>query len=193
MPLRSDQSRRGQQIDIRRRTGHHGQLRRQGCRNDRMSASSAAHSTGHSHHLHRRFNDVESNLHLVKEEVTPLTPSPSLDSCLLLQLEEQVGSIRTDLSDITGDILSSKNEDDDLVDKKDRLRKALFELSLQIKHLLHDQPSSPSMLESESRVKLLKIDVPTFNGNILHWNRFCKQFEVSIHQRGKACLSQACS
>ena len=30
---------------------------------------SVAHSTGHSHHLHRELNDVESNLRLVKEEV----------------------------------------------------------------------------------------------------------------------------
>ena len=36
------------------------------------------------------------------------------------------------------------------------------------------------MLESESCVKLPKIDVPTFNGNILHWNTFWEQFEVSI-------------
>ena len=40
---------------------------------------------------------MESNLHLVKEEVDPFTPGPGLDSCLLVQLEEQVGSIKKDL------------------------------------------------------------------------------------------------
>ena len=111
---------------------------------------------------------MESNLHLVKEEVESLTPGSSLDSCLLLQLEEQVGSIRTDLSDIIHDVLSSQNEDEDLLDKKDRLHKALIELSLQIKQSLHDQSSNLSMPESESRVKLSKIDVSTFDRNILH-------------------------
>ena len=103
-----------------------------------------------SHHLCRRLNDVQRSLHLVKKEIEPLTPSPSLDSCLLLQLEEQVGRIETDLLDVTRDILSSEKEEEDLLDQKDRLCKGLFDLSLQIKRLLHDQPSSPSMPENQS-------------------------------------------
>ena len=115
-----------------------------------------------SHDLRTWVNNVESNLHLAKEEVEPLTPSPGLDRCLLLQLKEQVGSIRTDLLGIIQDILSSENEDEDLYDKKDRLCKALFKLDLQIKRLLHDQLSSPSTPENESKVQLLKIYVPVF-------------------------------
>ena len=88
------------------------------------TALSVAHSTDPSHHLCRRINDVESNLCLVKEEVDPLRPGPSLDRCLLLQLEEQVGNIRTDLSNVIRDILSCQSGDEDLLDKKERLRKS---------------------------------------------------------------------
>ena len=37
------------------------------------------------------------------------------------------------------------------------------------------------MLDKESRVKLSKIDVPTFDGSILHWTTFWEQFEISIN------------
>ena len=68
------------------------------------------HSTDLLHHWHRRLNDVESNLLLAQEEVDALNPGPRLDSCLLLQLVEQVGSIRKDLSNVIRDIFSSQSE-----------------------------------------------------------------------------------
>ena len=59
------------------------------------------HSTGRWHHLPRQLNDVERSLVLLKEKIDPLIPSPSLDSCLVLQLDEQVGSRKIDLSEVT--------------------------------------------------------------------------------------------
>ena len=76
--------------------------------------------------------------------------------------------------------MSSEKEEEDLLDKEATLRKALFNLSLQIKHLLHDRPNSPSTKDNGGRVKLPKIDVPTFNRNILHWTTFWEQFK-SVH------------
>ena len=57
-------------------------------------------STGHSHQLRRSINNMEMNLRLVKGKVDPLTPGLSLDSYLLLQLAEQIGSIKLHLSDV---------------------------------------------------------------------------------------------
>ena len=147
------------------------------------AAVSVAHSTDLLHHLRRQLNDVQSNVHLVKEELDALKPGPCLDSCLLLQLEEQVGSIRIDLSDVIRDLLSSQSEDEDQLDGKDRLHKSLFQLRLQIKRLFQDRPSNPWTPESESQVKLQKIDIPTYDGNILHWNTFSEQLQVSIHSK----------
>ena len=70
-----------------------------------------------------------------------------------------------------------------MLDKEAKLLKALFDLSVQIKRLLHDQLSSSSMMENEGGVKLPKIYVPTFDGNILHGTTFWEQFEVSIHSK----------
>ena len=121
-----------------------------------------------SHHLRRRLNDMERNLCLAKEEIEPLTSGSGVDSYLLLQLEEQVGSLKIYLLEVTRDILSSDKEEEDLSDQKDRLRKALFDVSLQIECLLHNQPSSPSVLENDSGVKLPKRDVPAFHGKIIY-------------------------
>ena len=81
------------------------------------AALSAVHSTDPSYHLCRWLNDMESNLCLAQEEVDALKPGPGLDSCLLLQLEEQVSSIRTDLLDVIRDLLSSQSQEQDLLDE----------------------------------------------------------------------------
>ena len=126
---------------------------------------------------------MERNLHFGKGKIDPLVPSPDLNSGLLQQLEEQVASIKLDLSDVIRDILSSEKEEEDLLQLKDGLREALFELSLQIRRLLQDRPSNPSTLKSESRVRLLKIDVPTFDRNIINWNMLWEQFDMSINSQ----------
>ena len=67
------------------------------------------------------------------------------------------------------------------------VEKALFECSLELRRLL--QPNQPkdssdiiSTETSTSRgVKLPKIDVPTFDRNILNWRTFWEQFSVAVH------------
>ena len=72
---------------------------------------------------------METNLHFVKAKIDFLIPSPDVHSCLLLQLEEQVSSIKLDVSDVIQDILSSEKEEEDLLELKDGVREALFNLS----------------------------------------------------------------
>ena len=67
-----------------------------------------------------------------------------------------------------------------------RVEKGVFDCSLQIKKLLrtHATPSStPSSTPDSSGVKLPKLDVPTFDGNLLNWKTFWEQFTVSVHVR----------
>ena len=40
----------------------------------------------------------------------------------------------------------------------------------------HSSPDGPG-------VKLPKLDVPTFDGDIIHWKQFWDQFSVSVHDR----------
>ena len=61
---------------------------------------------------------------------------------------------------------------------RDTLDKAIFKIGLQIKRLLSDLPSSAPKDLISSRVKLPRIDVPTFDGSIMNWVIFWEQFEV---------------
>ena len=45
-------------------------------------------------------------------------------------------------------------------------------------------PASTRASSSAAKgIKLPKIEVPTFDGNILHWPTFWEQFEVSVHDK----------
>ena len=59
----------------------------------------------------RRLQRLESSLRSVQATVDPLTPGPDPDACLVQELQEWVGRLRAELSDVTRDILSMEHED----------------------------------------------------------------------------------
>ena len=66
------------------------------------------------------------------------------------------------------------------------LDEEIFGCSLQIKKLLlFPSPTSGSLSTSSDgkEVKLPKIDVPTFDGNLLNWQTFWEQFQIAVHDR----------
>ena len=59
---------------------------------------------------------------------------------------------------------------------------ALFDNSLKLKHILSGFEKFGASAPPDGRViKLPKIDVPVFDGNILHWKSFGEQFSVAVH------------
>ncbi len=56
----------------------------------------------------------------------------------------------------------------------------IFDNSVKVKKLLHSPPSSESLTPG---VKLPKINVPTFDGDMLHWTTFWEQFDIAIDGR----------
>ena len=77
-------------------------------------------------------------------------------------------------------------ESDDLTVQLATLEKEVFDSSVGIKSKLSfSSPlSTGSSPTSDSKgVKLPKLDVPTFDGNILNWRSFWEQFHVSVHDR----------
>ena len=65
------------------------------------------------------------------------------------------------------------------------LAKTLFNLSLQIERLLNDLDTPPPTDGTKSGIKLPKINVPTFDTDVLNWNRFWQQFNVVIHSKAQ--------
>ena len=79
-------------------------------------------------------------------------------------------------------------EGDELETSLNALDKGLFDCSLQLKKLLftpspNPDPSMGWSATIEVGVKLPKIDVPTFDGNLLNWQMFWEQFSIAIHKR----------
>ena len=68
------------------------------------------------------------------------------------------------------------------------LDKQIFDCGLQIKRLMYS-PATPAGMPPESisadskGVKLPKLDVPTFDGDLLNWQTFWEQFCVAVHDR----------
>ena len=69
----------------------------------RMSRETAAEP---SRLLRKRLNHIECTLRSINSTIESLTPGPDSDICLVRQLEEQLGHIKAQHSDLTHDILS---------------------------------------------------------------------------------------
>ena len=108
------------------------------------------------------------------------------DVCLLRQHEEQLSEYKKDFSDTRRGLLSFDIEDvSDLGSLMSRVDRSLFDCALNIRKLLHARSSTSSASsDSDAKgVKLPKLEVPTFDGNILGWKTFWEQFRVSVHNR----------
>ena len=129
----------------------------------------------------RRLSHVKKTLASIVEAVTT---SGKDDTCLLHQYEEQLMDIKRELADIRNSLLPLDLEDtDELSTTQVSLQKEVFDCSLRIKRLAHNPADAPPLPPDGKGVKLPKLDVPTFDGNILHWRSFWEQFCVSVHDR----------
>ena len=140
--------------------------------------------------LARKLQHLEKSLASVSETIGSLT-SHSKDICRLKQHEEQLSDYKKDLADFRNGLLSlDLTEGNELLGLHAALEKRFFDCSLQIKELLrphalaHEPTPAPTSTPSDSKgVKLPKLDVPTFDGNILNWKCFWEQFCISVHNR----------
>ena len=115
----------------------------------------------------------------------PLTSSPE-HVHLLQQYHEQLNDFKTELGSIRQAVLITGVESTDaLFDTISKLDKGIFDAMLKLKKLLYpnkesvDIPSDPS--PTAHGVRLSKLDVPTFDGDILKWTIFWEQFAVAVH------------
>ena len=105
--------------------------------------------------------------------------------------DEQLRDYKKELSDVNLKLLSPDlSSSDEPMTLHSRLGEALFASFLRIKELTRPlTPSTPSRSDptpasgDPKGVKLPKLDVPVFNGNILNWRNFWEQFSVSVHDR----------
>ena len=115
------------------------------------------------------------------------SPDGPIDICLLHQYEEQLGDHKKELTDVRNSLLPlDLEETDELSILQVHLEEEVFACSLQTKKLVLSSGrtiKSPASSSDEKGVKLPKLDVPTFDDNILNWRSFWEQFCLSVHDR----------
>lgn len=125
--------------------------------------------------LERKLSATEDTLHgTLGETDTPLIESH----------REQLVSFGKELSTIYEDLLELDLDDsDELFVQHTRLEKLQFGCTHKARCLLNSGSSEPTTTTDVERngVKLPKLDVPTFDGDILNWRQFWEQFSISVH------------
>ena len=129
----------------------------------------------------RRLCQLERRLSTVSDT---LSTDPT-DECTVRQLEEEIADLKSELRSITPEFASLDLPDDNELMKLEKsMREHMYRCSLKAKRLLSAKPATVATSTTDVLgVKLPKIDVPRFNGNILSWRSFWEQFDVAIHSR----------
>jgi hypothetical protein len=147
--------------------------------------SSASMDSNPKQHLTRRLSRLERDLKLIVTTVDTITPGSEVDTCMLQQYEEQLSGLKAELARISTDILMLDEEDAGLSDRESALSKSHFEVCLKIRRLLQSPVKSssvPTPTVDRSGVKLPKLDVPTFDGNVVNWISFWEQFLFMVEK-----------
>ena len=121
-------------------------------------------------HLHKGLSIVKDSI--VKHP----------DLYVLRQHEEDLRDYKKELSDVRNDLLSLElKEEDKLNVQLSVLERTMFDCCLEVRKSISDSDrDAPS---NGKGVKLLKLEVPTFDGNIIHWKSFWEQFCISVHDQ----------
>ena len=135
----------------------------------------------------RKLARLEKNIASISSAVDSITEDP--DTCLLQQYKEELQDFKAELGNVSSSILAMDLEDSDaLCTSQAALEKEIFTCGLKIKKLLvvPRHASDPTTSSSDEKsLKLPKLDVPTFDGKVIHWRSFWEQFDISIHSRSK--------
>ena len=136
--------------------------------------------------LSKRLRHIEAKVMHVVDAIDSLPPESGSDTCLLRQHEERLGVLETELQDASRGILSLEHDDANLSEQESTISQSLFDIRLRIKRLLsHPVKTASPPVEGEGGVKLPKLSVPPFDGNVVNWRSFWEQFRVSVHDKPK--------
>ena len=139
--------------------------------------------------LSRKLSRVQGGLTRLAEAVSD-TP---IERSLLMQCEEELSDYKKNLAALYEELIAKDIADDDeLLVMHSALERQLSTTSQKIKSLLVPTADSPAPTATDSAstgVKLPKLEVPTFDGNLIHWKQFWDQFTAAVHS--KTSLSNA--
>ena len=132
---------------------------------------------------YKRLDYLDRDLQAVVSSVDSAASGTEVDSCLC---EEQLSALRSQLVSVSCDIITHGGDHEaSLFERLSELNRNLFDLCLWIKHL-HMCETGPSTTPvDDDGVKLPKVAVPAFDGNIINWHIFWEQFSISVDGRSR--------
>lgn len=154
-----------------------------------ISATSATDNNKEKKALLRKLMRMRKNLDLVSKVIVS---DEELDTHTLLEYATELSQHKQDLKNIHEQILTlDLDETDQVCDTHSLLEQFTFELSLKLnnKRVKDATDSEKDVMHTHEGVKLPKLEVPRFNGDILQWRVFWEQFNISVHSRSS--LSKA--
>ena len=134
-----------------------------------------------------RLSQLKTRLSMTNSAIDSLSGEPQ-DIHLVHLYQEQLSDFKQELGHIRHEVTSQCTRDvsDELHMKITTFDKSIFDMSLKVNKLLYNPERMPEATVSThdtKGVRLPKLEVPTFDGDILHWQTFWEQFCVAIHDR----------
>ena len=130
--------------------------------------------------LSRRLSRIQTGLRRIRD----LVEDSSSERSVLMQCQEESADLKKDLTALYDMLLSND------IDERDEMSIAHSALEVELSEIVKgslvatpSEVSAPRAASGGSGVKLPKLDVPTFDGSIVHWKQFWDQFTVSVHDR----------
>ena len=133
--------------------------------------------------LKKRINKVEKGYKITKADFDE--HGHDMDPYTLQEQAESIEDSKLDLRN-SKDILSVEDAGD-LENRATTLERLLRTLKADVKRLAGSKEVKPSLSATGATgitgIQLPKIEVPTFDGNILNWRIFWEQFDSAIHSK----------
>lgn len=108
-------------------------------------------------------------------------------ACTLEQYAEQLADVKTELREIQTCLLNvDLAAEDPIMRAQDEIERTIFRCSVAIRKKLRassDTTTRDTPTPRAAGAKLPRLEVPSFDGDILKWKSFWEQFSASIHKR----------
>ena len=135
--------------------------------------------------LSRKLRHLRETLNTTNTAIEDL-PSETDDLALIQSHEEELSSLKEQVFLCYNDLSSLEfEEEDELQRLYSEIKQIQFDCCHKIKKLLNPcdtahNTAAPSSSTEAKGLKVLKLEAPTFDGNILNWTHFWEQFTISI-------------
>ena len=116
-----------------------------------------------------------------------------MDIYTLRGQKERIKDLKQQLQDINNDQISVEDSEE-LEDRRANLEQLLYNLKINVDRLAGSKEEKPPLMTTGvtemSSIRLPRIEIPAFNGNILNWRIFWEQFDSAIHSKNPTSLTE---